>query len=205
MDELRVGGRMDTGPNVKRAFHDPLLLAEIVHAPDFVVVSLKILFETYNSGHFILVDKLEEFCQKSIDEFHDSPYRWNQMSPTVHMLWYHSPKMVAHIQSFNVTVSSVSEEGAEGANKTFREDRAHHSRQSGYENQLKDLINISHNRASVQVQRLLPFPPLQPPKVFRPEVEALLDRSRPILDPPPSPPTSPQPSASGDIAMEVDD
>ena len=120
---------------------------------------------------------------------------------------YHSPKIVAYVQSFHVPISSCSEEGAEGANKTFRHDRAHHSRQSGYENQLTDLINISHNRASVQVQRLLPFPPCQPGKVFSPAVEALLDHSRPILDPPPEfqDPPSPlaQPSASGE-PMDVD-
>ena len=198
---------MNNGPIVKRAFHDPLLLAEIVHAPDFIVVGLKTLFEAFNSGEFILIDKLEEFCKQWIDEFHDSPYKWNQLSPTVHMLMYHSPKIVAYVQSFHVPISSCSEEGAEGANKTFRHDRAHHSRQSGYENQLTDLMHISHNRSSVQVQRLLPFPPCQPRKVFSPAVEALLDHSRPILDPPPEfqDPPSPlaQPSASGE-PMDVD-
>ena len=201
MNELKVGNIMNNGPTVKRAFEDPILLSEIVHCPEFLVVRLKTLFETFNSQEFIKIDKLEEFCQKWIDDFHDTHYSWNQLNPTVHMIMYHSPKIVAYIQSFHVTVGVCSEEGAEGANKTYRHDRAHHSRQSGYENQLTDLMNISHNRASVQVQRLLPFPPLQPPKVFRPEVEALLDRDKPILSPPPPPP---QPSASGE-PMEVDD
>ena len=56
---------MNNGPTVKRAFHDPLLLAEIVHAPDFVVVGLKTLFETFNSGEFIRIENTDDlrYCK----------------------------------------------------------------------------------------------------------------------------------------------
>ena len=190
----------NNGPTTKRAFQDHQLLAEIVHAPPFVVVGLKTLFEAFNSGYFIHVDRLENFCKFWLRKFHTSEYQWNQMSPTVHLLWHHSPAIVAYIQSKNVTVASTSEEGAESSNKTFRHNRDHHSPQCGYDKQLKSIVVRSHNIASPQVQSLLP-PPVKSSQPFRLGVEALIDRSRrPLI----APPTPPEPSASGD-AMEVDE
>ena len=207
MDKLHVSYRnqqSNNGPTVKRAFQDHQLLSEIVNAPAFVVVGLKTLFEAFNSGYFIHVDRLQYFCKGWLRKFHASQYQWNQMSPTVHLLWHHSPAIVAYIQSKNVTVASTSEEGAESSNKTFRHNRDHHSPQCGYEEQLKSIVVRSHNVASPQIQRLLPPPPpIKPFKVFSLGVEALIDRSRqPLL----FPPTPPEPSANGDgEPMEVDD
>ena len=202
MDKLHVAFRnqsCNNGPTVKRAFQDHQLLAEIVHAPSFVVVGLKTMFETFNSGHFIRVDRLESFCKAWLRQFHASDYKWNQLSPSVHLLFHHSPAIVAYIQSFDVTVKSTSEEGAESANKTFRHNRDHHSPQCGYEKQMKSIMVRSHNIASPQIQRLLP-PPVKSFQPFSLAVEALIDRSRrPLL----APPEPPQPSASGE-PMDVD-
>ena len=203
MDKLHVSFRnqsCNNGPTAKRAFQDHRVLEEIVHAPAFVVVGIKTLFETFNSGHFIRVDRLTAFCQAWLRQFHASGYSWNQLSPTCHMVLHHSPAIVAYIQSFDVTVKSTSEEGAESANKTFRHNRDHHSPQCGYEKQLKSIMVRSHNIASPQIQRLLP-PPVQSFQPFSLAVEALIDRSRrPLLSPPPLP------SASGDgDPMDVDD
>ena len=107
---------------------------------------------------------------------------------------------MAYIQSFDVTVKSTSEEGAESANKTFRHNRDHHSPQCGYEKQLKSIMVRSHNIASPQIQSLLPPPPVKKFQPFSLAVEALIDRSRRPLLVPPEPP---QPSASGE-PMDVD-
>ena len=207
MDKLHFSysnQQSNNGPTVKRAFKDHQLLAEIVNCPTFVVVGLKTMFETFNSGHFIHVDRLESFCKAWIQKFHADDYQWNVMAPSVHMIWHHSPAIVAYIQSKNVTVASTSEEGAEAANKTFRHNRAHHSPQCGYEKQLKSIVVRSHNIASPQIQRLLPPPVIKSFKPFSLAVEALIDRSRQPLLLPPTP--TPEPSASGDgEPMEVDD
>ena len=205
MDKLHVSYRIqqsNNGPTVKRAFQDHQLLAEIVNCPTFVVVGLKTMFEAFNSGHFIHVDRLKSFCKAWLSKFHSNDYQWNVMAPSVHLIWHHSPAIVEYIQSKNVTVASTSEEGAEAANKTFRYNRDHHSPQCGYEKQLKSIVVRSHNIASPQIQSLLP-PPVKPFKVFSLGVEALIDRSRqPLL----FPPTPPEPSANGDgEPMEVDD
>lgn len=199
MDGLIVTPTNNNGPTAKRAFEDEILLAEILHAPEFVTVRTKILFEALKSGFFLLIPELTRFCEEFREEFFRSDYKWHQFSPTVHMLWIHCPVIVAFIQSFGVTVADCNEEGGEAKNKTFRHDRAHHSRQTGYEDQLTDIITRSHNIASPQIQRLLPPSP-KVAKTFRPEVEALLDRSRPVLQPPPPPQ---EPSESGE-PMEVD-
>ena len=202
MDKLHVSFKnqcINNGPTVKRAFQDPLLLAEIVHAPPFVVVGIKTLFETFNSGEFIHVDRLESFCKAWLRKFHASHYSWNQMAPSVHLIFHHGPAIVAYIQSKNVTVASTSEEGSEAANKTFRHNRDHHSPQCGYGKQMKSIMVRSHNIASPQIQRLLP-PPVKSFQPFSLAVEALIDRSRrPLL----APPEPPQPSASGE-PMDVD-
>ena len=202
MDKLHVSFRnqcCNNGPTVKRAFQDHQLLAEIVHAPAFVVVGLKTLFETFNSGEFIHVDRLAHFCKALLRQFHASDYSWNQLSPTCHMVLHHSPAIVAYIQGFGVTVASTSEEGAESANKTFRHNRDHHSPQCGYGKQLLSILVRSHNIASPQIQSLMP-PPVKKFQPFSLAVEALIDRSRqPLLSPPP------HPSASGDgEPMDVD-
>ena len=84
MGKLHVSFRnqaFNNGPTTKRAFQDHQLLAEIVHAPPFVVVGLKTLFEAFNSGYFIHVERLEYFCKSWLRKFHTSEYQWNQMSP----------------------------------------------------------------------------------------------------------------------------
>jgi len=187
MDGLVVTPTNNNGPTAKEAFKDPILLANILYCPQFIPVRTKILFEAFNSGFFLRIPELRAFCHDFIEEFFRSGYQWNQFSPTVHTIWVHGPAIVAFLQSFGITVASTTEEGGEGKNKTFRHDRAHHSRQTGYEEQLTDIITRSHNIASVQIQRLLPPPPPKPVKTFSPEVEALLDRSRVVLEPPPLP------------------
>ena len=121
MDRLVIG-KMNDGPTTKRAFRNIPVLADILHVPMFVPVFFKTLFGAFNSGLFIQIDALETFCQNFIREFSESEYKWNMFSPTVHDLAWHSPKIVAFIQSHNITVKDSSEEGAEGDNKTFRYD-----------------------------------------------------------------------------------
>ena len=182
-------GTTNNGPLVKRAFENPDLLAWVVNAPVNLVRGVKTLFEALNSGFLVLPVPFKEFTSNWLDELKAHPtYSWHVPSPTVHLVMTHGDQFLR--KWWPVAPAVLSEEGAEFDNKTLRDTRDHHSRQTNDKDQTTDTFKRSHHKADQTIQDLLPDPK-EPPKSFwdlPPEVRALLldPALEPTLEPPDS-------------------
>ena len=127
--------------------------------------------------------------QEWLEKFHRSPWAWNTLTPTMHLLFWHTHKM---IEFFPVPIGLLSAEGSEASNKIFRHDRLHHARQTGgpraVEIQLTDIIKRSLQRSNLKVLRFSPLP--KKPESSLEDISHYLAEPRPPLQLPSDPESS---------------
>ena len=141
-------------------------------------------------------------AQEWLDKFHSSCFAWNTLTPSMHVLFWHTHAM---IRFFKCPIGLLSEEGSEGDNKIIRQDRAHHTPQGkGLGVQLKALAHRSHQKANPKILRLTPEP--ERPARSLDYISDYLATPQPPLQPPPKDPEAPaasDASAADPEASEV--
>ena len=147
----------NNGPTAKKCFEDPELMADVFKLPVWMIRGIKNHIRALTCMEEIDSEVFYAEAQEWLDKFHGSPWSWNTLTPTLHVLFWHAHKM---IELFPVPIGLLSEEGSEGTNKVFRIDRLHHTRQTGgkrgVEIQLMDIMKRSHQRANLKILRLTP-------------------------------------------------
>ena len=140
--------------------------------PRKLVSDLKVLLEVLNCGRPIDAQLFGEFTSQWLDEFDQNPeIRWNQLTPSVHLLMHHGESI---INLFPVPPGKMSEEGSEAVVQTFRYVRAHNARQMPNEN-LGDTYKRQWLMCNPKILSLFKSPKRPKMKTpLSPEAEALL-------------------------------
>ena len=113
-------GNSNTGNTARAAFDDYETFAEILGWDEHVdlVRDLHYLILAVNSTNALDPDLFDEAAQSWLDRFHDSPFAWNTLNPTVHSLLHHGADLIRY---FRAPIGLFSEEGPEANNKIIRQ------------------------------------------------------------------------------------
>ena len=179
-------GTSNNGPTAKAAFEDPDLMADVFNIPAWITWGIKRSIRALTCMEDIDPDVHCALSQEWLDLFHakDSEWSWNTLTPTMHVLFWHTHRM---IRLFKCPIGLLSEEGSEGDNKVVRADRAHHTPQGkGLGVQLRALIHRSHQKANPKILRLTPVP--ERPVRNLDYISHYIATPRPQLQPPPKDP-----------------
>lgn len=77
---------------------------------------LAVILEVISSGCKIDIVKLESYCQVTAKMYVEL-YPWYPLTPTLHKILIHGPKVIRHAI---LPIGALSEEAAEARNKHFR-------------------------------------------------------------------------------------
>ena len=159
-------------------------MAEVFKLPVWMISGIKNHIRALTCTELIDPDMHYALGQEWLDKFHSSAWAWNTLTPTLHVLFWHTHEMIKWFSP--IPIGLLSEEGAEASNKVFRHDRLHHTRQTGGkkgpEIQLLDLMNRSHQTANPRILRLTPVP--ERPVRSLEDIRDYLAKPRPPLQPP---------------------
>ena len=172
MFHVRPGyGSSNVGNNAKVAFDNWEILADILEFPVDLVLDLKTLLDALSCGLPIDPVQFKSLTESWLDRFHASDFKWNWLSPTVHMLMVHGAEIICNTP---VACGLLSEEGAEHNNKMIRSYRAHHARQTSVEANLEDVFKRALYFTDPLVQGHFSRPPVQRSSTLPPRVQELL-------------------------------
>ena len=106
-----------TGNLCRRVFSAEEIFSQITGVPLDLVHDFNRLLAALNSNQYIIADDFEELCNSWLDRFHASGISWNQLSPTVHDMFYHAPQI---IRVLDLPPSYYSEEPSENCHRYIR-------------------------------------------------------------------------------------
>ena len=113
-------GNSNTGNTARAAFNDYETFAEILGWDEHVDIirDLHYIILAVNSTCPLDPEKFDAAAHSWLDRFHDSPFKWNTLNPTVHSLMHHGADLIRY---FRAPLGLFSEEGPEANNKIIRQ------------------------------------------------------------------------------------
>ena len=110
-------GNSNDGNTARTAFENFETFARILGWPEDLVRDLHYLILAVNSTSMVSPEKFEKLANDWLNRFHRSEFKWNVLSPTVHLLLHHGADIIRY---FNAPLGLFSEEGPEANNKIIR-------------------------------------------------------------------------------------
>ena len=91
-------GNSNCGDTAKTCFANISVFSKILRIyPESLIFKLKILMEALACGRPVDPQRIREFCDTILDQFHeDTNCNWNTLTPTVHFLLHHSDKVIGN-------------------------------------------------------------------------------------------------------------
>ena len=128
IDFPKPGGSVNTndGNTVRRFFENFEIAARILEIDETLIYRFYVILQVLPCGLTANVPLFEAYCLETARMFVDL-YPWYKMSPTVHKVLIHVPKM---IESMILPIGQLSEEAQEARNKDIRNYRENFSRKS---------------------------------------------------------------------------
>lgn len=151
VEEPRQGGGTSTTGNVARkAFENPKLLAEVLELDETFVSNLSLLISAASSFHPIHVEEFEKLaCETKaiyLAEYGNIP-----MNVYLHKLLDHGGEI---INSSIMPTGYFGEDGSEGKNKEYRNDRLHFARKTSRTHNMEDVFKRSLARSDIFISLL---------------------------------------------------
>jgi hypothetical protein len=136
-------GNSTTGGLVRKAFADPVKLADALELDRQLVKNLSIIVYVINSRERVNFDAYEKLCMntyKYFDEETKGEYSWYKLSASMHKILAHSTEIMKKLP---LPAGYFSEEGAESHNKLYKKHRLNHARKIGLKENLEDVFKRS--------------------------------------------------------------
>jgi hypothetical protein len=131
------GGTSTTGNVARRAFANHEITAKILNIDSKLVENFKIILYVISSKNMIKTKEFHSLCSDTYRALL-TKYPWVKVSPTVHKILAHSAEIAEFLP---LPLGMFGEEGSEGRNKIYRQDREHHSRQFSRLASITDVFN----------------------------------------------------------------
>lgn len=125
------------GNVARRAFEDPVKLAEILEVDENLIINLQTILISLACQLPIDIPKFERLCDETAELYIDK-YKWAPMTPTLHKILVHGADT---LRNMPLPVGQMSEEAAEARNKILREYRLKHARRSSRLSNLEDVFH----------------------------------------------------------------
>ena len=87
-------GTSNNGPTAKAAFEDPTLMASVFNIPEWMTWGIKCQLRALTCKEDINPDMYYAMGQEWLDRFHKSPWKWNTLTPSMHVLFWHVHEMI---------------------------------------------------------------------------------------------------------------
>jgi hypothetical protein len=130
-------GNTNDGNTARIFFKNPSTSGSITRVPEDLINRYATIMGALSSSRLLNPKKLEEYCSETAHRL-TSEYPTKNLTPTVHKILYHSPKIVEYFNQFSLPVGFLSEEALESRNKDIRNFRSRFARKTGRIDNLKD-------------------------------------------------------------------
>lgn len=130
------GGNSNNRNTARRAFKDPVLLAEYLGLYAQLLQNFKTILVALSSHFPIDASRFNKFCNDT-SELYIKHYPWYQMSATLHKILVHGSDIVRHSV---LPLEMFAEEASEAKNKYYKNDRLHHSRKTSRSATISDMF-----------------------------------------------------------------
>jgi len=158
-------GSTNDGNTSRRAFANTKLFAEITEVNEELINRFRIILITLSCNLQTDPIKFGLYCHETV-KLYMLKYSWYPMPPSVHKILIHGRQIV---ENSVLPVGYFGEEGSEGRNKFYKQDRQFHARKTSRKHNLEDIFNramdtsdpiiSSINLASrIRSQKKLPLP-----------------------------------------------
>lgn len=159
-------GNSNTGNAARQAFSSPELFSEATGVDETLIRRIRTILITISCFKKIDKSKFSNFCLETAKLFIQL-YPWYNMPASLHRILIHGADI---IESFDVPIGFLSEEGAEARNKLFRNDRLNHARKDSRIHNIEDVINRANESSDPYISEInvqsrlkalkkLPLPP----------------------------------------------
>jgi hypothetical protein len=144
------GGTSTSGKTARVAFENPHKLANVTGVDEELITILALLLIAIRSYTPINAVEFERLCKRA-HEIYVSKYANIPMSPKLHQLLIHGPKI---LENLSLPPGFYSEEGPEASNKHLREDRDIHARHDTREHNLEDVMHYAWIRSDPKISKV---------------------------------------------------
>lgn len=131
-------GNSNTGNVARRFFQNSSIAAEIIAINEILLNRIYVILQCVSSGFKINTERFRSYCLDTALLFVDL-YPWFYMSTTIHKVFRHGHKIIAHCF---LPIGQLSEEALEARNKDFRIFREFYSRKTLRKDTLTDIFSI---------------------------------------------------------------
>lgn len=138
IDKPKPGfGNSNDGNVARKFFQNYETSADITQIDQELIRKFYIILQTMSSGFQINTEKFQKFCLDTAS-LYVTLYAWMPMTPTMHKILMHGPKIVSEAL---LPIGMLSEEAQEATNKNFKFYREHFGRKTSRTDNLRDIMN----------------------------------------------------------------
>ncbi|CAG9759703.1 unnamed protein product [Ceutorhynchus assimilis] len=130
-------GSTNDGNTARRSFKDTRFFSEITDVNEKLINNFKNILICLSCQCEIDTEKFQEYCNET-PKLYMSEYPWYPMPATVHKVLVHGK---AILDNSILPVGYFGEEGSEGRNKLYKQDRQFHARKTSRKHNLEDIFS----------------------------------------------------------------